>query len=331
MLAFVFPGQGAQKVGMGRQLADEFAVARYTFEEADDALGFSISRSCFEGPEDELKRTAVSQPAILTASVAALRVVERETDLRPELVAGHSLGEYSALVCAGSLAFSDAVRLVHKRGLFMQEAVPEGAGAMAALIGLDGAAVRAICDEAARDQVVSPANINGGAQIVIAGHTQAVQRAMVLAKQQRAKAIPLRVSAPFHCALMEPAARRLARELSRVVFGPLEVPVVTNVEARENSDATRVAALLEAQVTAPVLWEASVQRMVALGVTEVLELGPGNVLSGLIGRITGGAMSVSNLETPAQLAALSRLAASGSFATASFASAEGAGDKRRTA
>jgi [acyl-carrier-protein] S-malonyltransferase len=306
MLAFVFPGQGAQKVGMGRAFATAFPLARQTFEQADDALGFSISQICFEGPDDALARTANSQPAIVAASVAVLRVVQAETGLVPEVVAGHSLGEYSALVCAGALAFEDAVRLVHKRGLFMQQAVPEGQGAMAAVIGLDVETITDLCLDAARDQVVTPANVNGGGQVVIAGHAQAVQRAMVAAKQQGARAVPLRVSAPFHCPLMAPAAEQLAAELARVRFADPQMPVVANVLGVENVEGAAIAELLEQQVTATVQWEKTVRRMVDIGVTETIELGPGKVLSGLIKRIAKGTLTTTNVEEPGQIATLPR-------------------------
>jgi [acyl-carrier-protein] S-malonyltransferase len=288
MLAFLFPGQGSHKVGMGRALAEAHPEARAVFEEADATLGYGLSRLCFEGPESELVLTFNAQPAILTTSVAALRVLARETGLAPAVVAGHSLGEYSALVAAGALAFADAVRLVHLRGKLMQEAVPPGAGAMAAILGLEEGVVSSVCREvsAALGAVVSPANLNGGGQIVVAGATAAVERAIARLKESGAKrAIPLPVSAPFHCALMQPAAERLAAELARVAISPLTVPVVTNVEAAPNQDAGRVRALLAEQVTAPVRWEASVQALEKMGVTEAIEVGAGNVLAGLVKRI----------------------------------------------
>ncbi len=256
------------------------------FEEADAALGYGLSRLCFEGPEDQLTLTANAQPAILTVSVAALRVVRARAGLRPTVVAGHSLGEYSALVAAGALRFADAVRLVHLRGKFMQEAVPAGAGAMAAILGLGADDVAAVCREVAAGEVVSPANLNGGGQVVIAGHKAAVDRACAALKAKGAKrAVPLSVSAPFHCALMQPAADRLGAELARVEFATPEVPVVTNVEAAPNQDASRIAQLLTRQVTAPVRWEESVQQLARLGVRRALEVGAGNVLAGLVKRI----------------------------------------------
>jgi [acyl-carrier-protein] S-malonyltransferase len=286
-IAFLFPGQGSQKVGMGKALAEAFPVARAAYQEADDALGFSISRLCFEGPEDELTLTAHAQPAILTTSVAALRALTQETELRPAVVAGHSLGEYSALVAAGALRLSDAVRLVHLRGKFMQEAVPRGAGAMAAILGLPASDVEAACAAAAEATggVVSPANLNGGGQVVIAGAAAAVDRAIALCKERGAKrAMPLQVSAPFHCALMRPAAERLAEELARVELARPSVPVVTNVEAEACEEPERLRALLVEQVTSPVRWEESVQKIAFLA-TRAIEVGAGAVLAGLVKRI----------------------------------------------
>lgn len=291
MRAFLFPGQGSQKVGMGRALADAFPVAAATFAEADAALGFPLSRLCFEGPEAELTMTAHAQPAILTTSVAALRVLDAETGLAPDLVLGHSLGEFSALVAAGALAFADAVRIVHLRGKFMQEAVPAGTGAMAAVMGLPAAAIDAVCAEvrAATGEVVSPANLNGAGQVVIAGAKVAVERAAEALKAKGAKrVVPLAVSAPFHCALMQPAADRLAVELERIQIATPRVPVITNVEASPNQEPVRVRALLVAQVTAPVRWEESVLRAAAMGVTSAIEVGAGNVLAGLVKRIAPG-------------------------------------------
>jgi [acyl-carrier-protein] S-malonyltransferase len=286
LISFVFPGQGSQKVGMGRALHDGAAEARAVFAEADAALGYGLTKLCFEGPEDQLTLTANAQPAILTVSVAALRVLRARTGLQPTAVAGHSLGEYSALVAAGALRFADAVRLVHLRGKFMQEAVAPGAGAMAAILGLGAEEVAAACREVAGAEVVSPANLNGGGQVVIAGHKAAVDRACAILKERGAKrAVPLSVSAPFHCALMQPAAERLAAELARVQFSAPEVPVITNVEAAPNQDAGRIAELLARQVTAPVRWEESVQRLAGLGIRRALEVGAGSVLAGLVKRI----------------------------------------------
>src|SRR5210317_2147106 len=226
MIAYLFPGQGSQHAGMGKELADNFAVARHVFEEANDALGFDLTALCFNGPEEDLKLTANTQPAILTTSVAALRVLSAETDLVPSFAAGHSLGEYSALVCAGALAFSDAVRTVRQRGTFMQEAVPVGTGSMAAILGLELALLKSVCAEAAEGQVVSPANFNSSGQVVIAGHTEAVNRAIELAKEKGAKrAMPLPVSAPFHCSLMVPAGERLAEVLAEIPVSEMFFPV----------------------------------------------------------------------------------------------------------
>ena len=298
MIAFLFPGQGSQYAGMGKALAENFAVARDVFEEANDALGFDLAGLCFNGPEEDLKLTTNTQPAILTVSVAALRVMAAETGLVPDYVAGHSLGEYSALVCAGGLGFADAVRTVRQRGAFMQEAVPVGTGAMAAILGLEAGALDEICRQAAQGEVVAPANFNSPGQVVIAGHAGAVERAMELAKQSGAKrALPLPVSAPFHCALMVPAGERLREVLAAVEVGPLKMPVVTNVEAAPNNDAARVKELLVAQVSAPVRWDESIQRMVALGVERFVEIGPGKVLASLVKRMARGA-AVQNVEDP---------------------------------
>jgi len=303
-LAFLFPGQGSQKVGMGRALRDAHPAARAVFDEADAALGFSISKLCFDGPESELTLTANAQPAILTTSIAALRVLEAETGLSPSVVAGHSLGEYSALVAAGALALGDAVRLVNLRGRFMQEAVPAGVGAMAAIIGLEPAVVAEACGEVAQGEVVSAANLNGAGQIVVAGHKGAVDRLCVLAKARGAKmAKPLAVSAPFHCGLMQPAADRLARALADVSFEAPRVPVVTNVEAAPNTNPARIPELLTRQVTGSVRWEESVQAIAARGVTAAIEVGEGKILAGLVKRITP-AIAVHGAGDPEAIATL---------------------------
>lgn len=273
---------------MGKDVYEASPAARSVFEEADAALGFSISRLCFEGPEDELLRTEIQQPAILTTGIAYLRALEEQADFTPKCVAGHSLGEYSALVAAGALAFGDAVRLVNARGRFMQEAVPAGKGGMAAILGLSAEDVEEAC-AVVRTQSgleVAPANLNSPSQTVVAGDVAAVELACARARQAGAKrTIPLQVSAPFHCALMKPAAEKLALELSCVRFTDSNLPVVTNVEAKANSDASRIAGLLERQVTAPVRFTEMIGFMQELGVTRFLELGPGRVLSGLVARI----------------------------------------------
>ena len=284
--ALLFPGQGSQRVGMGRDLAHDFDVARRTFEEADDALGFAISKLCFDGPEYELVLTPNTQPAILTNSVAVLRALEAK-GLTFDIVAGHSLGEWSALVAAGAMSLRDAVRLTHLRGTYMQEAVPVGQGAMAALMGLDLAATVAVCGKASLPgEPVEPANLNGGGQIVISGHTAAIDRAIPEAKAAGAKrAVKLSVSAPFHCSLMKPAAERLAAALADVTIDAPRVPVVANVTAEPTRDPARIKRLLVEQVTAPVRWEESVQAIAKLGVTTAFELGSGAVLKGLVKRI----------------------------------------------
>ncbi len=284
-IAFLFPGQGSQTPGMGLELAENFSPAREVFEQADAALGFPLSKLCFEGPAEELQLTANTQPAILAVSVAAARVLE-EKGIRPDYVAGHSLGEYSALVAAGSMELADALRLVRKRGQYMQEAVPLGQGAMAALLGLDARAVDEICREAAGDEVVSAANLNSPAQIVIAGHHGAVERAVELAKARGARrAILLNVSAPFHCSLMKPAADRLAVDLDAVAISDPRVPLVNNADAAVVQTAEAVRDGLKRQVTSPVRWADSMLALRREGADIFVEAGPGKVLSGLMRQI----------------------------------------------
>ena len=303
-IAYVFPGQGSQTVGMGKELFDQFGVAKQVFAEAEDALGFSLSRLCFAGPEADLKLTENTQPAILAMSVAALRVLEAETDLRPAFVAGHSLGEYSALVAVGALAFTDAVKVVRERGRLMQQAVPAGQGAMAVILGLEMDNVLALCTDASQGEIVAPANYNGGGQIVIAGAKNAVVRAMALAKERGAKrALDLPVSAPFHCELMRPAADGLKLVLQNIPVQPFNIAVVTNVEADINRDCNRVKELLVEQAVRPVRWEESVKKLSELGCQRALEVGPGKVLKGLIKRIAP-TLDADNFETPADLARL---------------------------
>jgi [acyl-carrier-protein] S-malonyltransferase len=302
-LAFLFPGQGSQAAGMGKELHDAEPAARAVFDEADDALGFRLSTLCFEGPDAELSLTANTQPAILTTSIAALAVLRQRTGLVPALAMGHSLGELSALVAVGALRFSDAVRLVRLRGQAMQEAVPAGTGAMAAVIGMSDAEVEALCADAAQGQVCAPANENGGGQIVVAGHAEAVERLVGLAKDRKRRAIPLKVSAPFHCALMQPAAARLAAALAEIEVGPMSAPVVTNVEAEPNDDPRRVAELLVRQVTSRVRWEASVRKAVHMGVGRAIEIGHGKVLAGLVRRIAPE-IEVRGAASPADIAVL---------------------------
>ena len=299
MIAFVFPGQGAQKVGMGKALSDRFPVCRQTFEEADAALGEPLSALCFAGPEDRLMLTENTQPAILAVSVAAWRVATAH-GMRASFAAGHSLGEYSAHVAAGTLSYTDALRAVRRRGRYMQEAVPVGDGAMAAILGLDRADVTRACAEVARQRgrVVSPANLNAPGQVVIAGHADAVAAAGERAKALGARrVIALPVSAPFHCALMKPAEDRLAPELRALPASDPGLPVVANVDAEPKRDAAAAIDALIRQVSSPVRWEDVVRRLVAEGVTTCVELGPGSVLAGLIKKIDRGVKVVS-IEDP---------------------------------
>jgi [acyl-carrier-protein] S-malonyltransferase len=301
-VAFVFPGQGSQHVGMGQALAAAFPESRAVFEEADRALGFPLSKLCFDGPESELQLTANTQPAILAASVAAHRVLHAR-GARADWVAGHSLGEYSALVAAGGLTLADAVTTVRKRGQYMQEAVPVGQGAMAAILGLDGPAVEKACRDAAEGQIVSPANFNSPGQVVIAGHAAAVDRAIGLCKAAGARrALKLNVSAPFHCALMKPAQERLAPELGALVFRDLAVPLVTNVHAKAVRAAAECRDGLVRQVSGAVRWQESVELLAREGVDTFVEVGPGHVLGGLVMKIAKDATML-HANDPASLEA----------------------------
>jgi [acyl-carrier-protein] S-malonyltransferase len=287
-IAWLFPGQGAQEVGMGKALAEASASARDVLARADAALGEPLSRLCFEGPIEELTLTRNTQPAIVAVSCAAVAALrERCPELPPPAcAAGHSLGEYSALVAAGALDLEQAIRLCRLRGAAMQEAVPPGAGAMAAIMGLAPDALQALCDEAAEGEIVAPANFNAPGQIVLAGHAGAVSRAGALVGQRGGKAVPLKVSAPFHCGLMRPAAERLAPALAEASIRAPAFPVYANVDAAPNTDPDRARALLLRQIDSPVQWTSTIERMAAEGVTHALELGPGKVLAGLIKRIT---------------------------------------------
>ena len=306
MIAFVFPGQGAQKVGMGRSLAAAFPICHETFEEADAARGESLSTLCFEGPDDRLMLTENTQPAILAMSTAAARLATSR-GLTPAFAAGHSLGEYSAHVAAGTLSFADALRTVRRRGRYMQEAVPVGAGGMAAILGLDADGVARACAEAAQGQVVTPANLNAPGQIVIAGHAEAVARAGERARALGAKrAIPLAVSAPFHCPLMKPAEDRLAPELRALQSHDPAFPVVANVDAQPKRTAVEAIEALVRQVSSPVRWEDVVRRLIADGARTFVELGPGAVLAGLIRKIDRG-VTVVSVEDEAGLEAALKL------------------------
>ena len=287
-VAFLFPGQGSQAVGMGKELAEEYPVARQIFEEADAALGYKLSHLCFEGPEEQLRLTEITQPAILTASVAAWRVLD-QSGLKPSFVAGHSLGEYSAHVAAGTLTFADAVRTVRNRGKYMQEAVPVGVGAMAAVLGMSLGNVISVCQDASEGEVCSPANINSPEQIVISGSKAAVERAAKLASERGAKrAVMLPVSAPFHCSLMKPAQDRLAGDLHSLQFSQPAVPVACNVDAALITGAEPSRDALIRQVTGSVKWEQSMRLLIAQGVRMFVEVGPGKVLCGLMRQIDRG-------------------------------------------
>ena len=301
-MAMLFPGQGSQAPGMGKDLAEKFAVARLLFEEADDALGFAISRLCFAGPAEDLQLTENTQPAILTTSVAAFRAARENGLPAPSFVAGHSLGEYSALVAAGVLELSDAVRTVRARGQYMQEAVPVGTGAMAAVIGGELSSIEAACAEARGDQVCSVANSNSPNQVVIAGNTEAVDRAIELLKGVAKRVIKLNVSAPFHCALMKPAQEKLAPHLERLTFNEPHTPVVTNVDARVTTAPAELRDALLRQVSSPVRWLESMQLLLDKDIETFIEIGPGKVLSGLV-RQTNRDVKCLNVEDAASLEA----------------------------
>ena len=307
-IAFLFPGQGSQAVGMGKELAEKYPVARQTFEEADSALGMALSRLCFEGPEDELRRTEITQPSILTVSVATWRVLAAQ-GVKPAWVAGHSLGEYSAHVAAGTLSFAEAVRTVRNRGRYMQEAVPSGVGAMAAILGMEAERVRAICGDAAQGEVCEAANLNSPEQVVISGHKAAVERAVAMATEQGAKkAVILPVSAPFHCSLMRPAQDRLAQDLNALQMRNPAAPVMCNADAAivETADASRDA--LVRQVTGAVRWDESVRGLIAKGAETFVEVGPGKVLWGLMRQIDRSKISWQTSDDAALQKALQGLA-----------------------
>lgn len=284
-IALIFPGQGSQIVGMGKDLAEKYPVARQTFEEADNALGYNLSQLCFEGPEDRLRLTEITQPAILTASIAALRVLEAQIP-KPCYVAGHSLGEYSAHVASGTFSFADAVRTVRNRGKYMQEAVPVGVGTMAAILGMELEKVTSVCQDAAQGEVCSPANINSPEQVVISGNTAAVERAAKLADERgakRAKLLP--VSAPFHCSLMKPAQDRLKEDLRKVAMHKPVYPVACNVDAELVNDELRALDTIVRQVTGAVRWDHCMRLLIGQGVETFIEVGPGKVLCGLMRQI----------------------------------------------
>jgi [acyl-carrier-protein] S-malonyltransferase len=304
-IAFIFPGQGSQHAGMGRELAEQFPVAQAVFEEADQALGFALSGLCFHGPDEDLQLTANTQPAILTASTAAFRVLTAH-GIRPDFVAGHSLGEYSALVAAEALSLSAAVKLVRRRGEFMQAAVPVGIGAMAAILGIEAAQVAEACAAAAQDQICAPANFNSPTQVVIAGDADAVSRAIEECKARGARrALLLKVSAPFHCALMKPAQEQMQPLLNEADFQPLQFPIINNVDAALTTAGASAREALERQISSSVRWTESVTRLFEQGVSTFIEVGPGKVLSGLVKAIakeSGKEVTLCNVEDAASLA-----------------------------
>lgn len=313
-VAFVFPGQASQYPGMGKELAEKYPVARAVFDEADKALGFSISKICFEGTEEDLKLTANTQPAILTVSTAAYRVLE-EKGITPDYVAGHSLGEYSALVAAGSLKFADAVKLVRKRGTYMQEAVPAGQGAMAAIMGVSPAVVIDACKRAAEGEVCAPANLNSPEQTVISGTAGAVKRAVEIASQLGAKrSMVLAVSAPFHSALMMPAQQKLEKDLAAIQFGDLQMPLVTNVDADTIRNGEEARSALVRQVSMPVRWEESMRLLLDEGVNTLVEVGPGRVLTGLMRQIERSVATLNVEDEKSMLATIEKIAAAKSDA-----------------
>lgn len=300
-IAFVFPGQGSQAAGMGKALHESFETARAVFAEADAVLGFPLSQLCFQGPDEQLKLTENTQPAILAVSVAAFRVLS-EAGLRPDFVAGHSLGEYSALVAANSLSLADALRIVRKRGSYMQESVPVGQGGMAAILGMTAEQVEALCREAAQGEVLAPANLNSPSQIVISGTASAVERALQVAKDRGAKrALLLPVSAPFHCALMRSAQERLAMDLGPIAFRNPECPLINNADAASVLSGAAMADSLSRQVCSPVRWTESIQKLISAGVQLFVEVGPGKVLCGLIRQIDR-TVKTANVEDPQSLA-----------------------------
>jgi len=313
-VAFVFPGQASQYAGMGKELAEKYPAARAVFDEADKALGISVSKLCFEGTEDELKLTANTQPCILTVSVAAYRVLA-DKGITPDYVAGHSLGEYAALVAAGSLKFADAVKLVHKRGAYMQDAVPAGQGAMAAIMGLSPTVVLGVCKRAAEGEICAPANLNSSEQTVISGHAGAVKRAVEIASQSGAKrAVILTVSAPFHSALMMPAQEKLEKDLKAIPFSELQVPLVTNVDADTIRSGEEARSALVRQVSMPVRWEESMRMLLDEGVNTFVEVGPGRVLTGLMRQIERSVASLNVEDEKSLQATIEKIAAAKSDA-----------------